>query len=118
MTRFLAAFSLILLLLAVVACSGDDSGEESFTTSSTSSADAFDMAMTIGESTMASAPQQPAAAAAPEAMMEKAMASDSGAAGSPGGTLQLADRKIISTGNITVEVDDVESSVKAVGGHR
>ena len=114
MTRFLAAFSLILLLLAVVACGGNDSGEESSATTSMSSADAFDMAMTIDESTMPRAPRQPAAAAAPEAMMEKAMAGDSGAAGSPGGTLQLADRKIISTGNITVEVDDVESSVKAV----
>ena len=115
MTRFLVAFSLILLLLAVVACSGDDSDTESFATTSMSSADAFDMEMSMGESSMTSAPQQPAALADPEAMMEmeKAMADDGGA-GSPGGTLQFADRKIISTGNITVEVDDVESSVMAV----
>ena len=112
MTRFLVAFSLILLLLTVAACGGDDSGEESFTTSSMTSAGAFDMEMSMSESDMATAPQQPAAAAAPESM-EKAMA-DGGAAGSPGGALLLADRKIISTGNITVEVDDVESSVMAV----
>ena len=112
MTRFLVAFSLILLLLTVAACGGDDSGEESFATSSMTSMDAFDMDVMTSESGMASAPQQPAAAAASDSM-KKAMA-DSGAAGSPGGTLQLADRKIISTGNITVEVDDVESSVMAV----
>ena len=112
MTRFLVAFSLILLLLTVAACGGDDSGEGSFATSSMTSMDAFDMDVMTSESGMASAPQQPAAAAASDSM-KKAMA-DSGAAGSPGGTLQLADRKIISTGNITVEVDDVESSVMAV----
>ncbi len=114
MIRTLTVIALILVLLAVSACGGgDDSGEESFATSSMTSMDAFDMDVMTSESGMASAPQQPAAAAASESM-EKAMAGDSGAAGSPGGTLQLADRKIISTGNITVEVDDVESSVKAV----
>ena len=115
MIRTLTVIALILVLLAVSACGGgDDSDEAGFATSSTSSMDAFDMDVMTSESGMASAPQQPAAAAAPEAMMEKAMADDGGAAGSSGGTLQFADRKIISTGNITVEVDDVESSVKAV----
>ncbi len=114
MIRTLTVIALILVLLAVSACGGgDDSGEESFTTSSMTSMDAFDMDVMTSESGMASAPQQPAAAAASESM-EKAMAGDSGAAGSPGGALLLADRKIISTGNITVEVDDVESSVMAV----
>ena len=116
MTRFLAAFSLILLLLAVVACGGNDSGEESSATTSMSSADSFDMEMSFGLDSWPREQRAPAVLAAPEAMMEmeKAMADDGGAAGSPGGTLQFADRKIISTGNITVEVDDVESSVKAV----
>ena len=109
MIRTLTVIALILVLLAVSACGG---GDDSTETTSASSMDAFEMEMSMGESTMASAPQQPAAAAAPESM-EKAMADDGGA-GSPGGTLQLADRKIISTGNITVEVDDVESSVMAV----
>ena len=113
MIRTLTVIALILVLLAVSACGGgDDSGEGSFATSSMTSMDAFDMDVMTSESGMASAPQQPAAAAASDSM-KKAMA-DSGAAGSPGGTLQLADRKIISTGNITVEVDDVESSVMAV----
>ena len=113
MIRTFTVIALILVLLAVSACGGgDDSDTESFATTSTSSMDAFDMDVMTSESVMASAPQQPAAAAAPESM-EKAMA-DGGGAGSPGGTLQLADRKIISTGNITVEVDDVESSVMAV----
>ena len=114
MIRTLTVIALILVLLAVSACGGgDDSDTESFATTSMSSADAFDMEMSMGQSSMTSAPQAPAAAAAPEEMMEKAMAGDGGA-GSPGGTLQFANRKIISTGNITVEVDDVESSVAAV----
>ena len=114
MIRTLTVIALILVLLAVSACGGgDDSDTESFATTSTSSMDAFDMDVMTSESGMASALQQPAAAAAPEAM-EKGMARDGRAAGSPGGTLQFADRKIISTGNITVEVDDVESSVAAV----
>ena len=113
MIRTLTVIALILVLLSVSACSGvDDSDTESSATTSMSSADSFDMEMSFGLDAMTSAPQQPAAAAAPESM-EKAMA-DGGGAGSPGGTLQLADRKIISTGNITVEVDDVESSVAAV----
>ena len=113
MIRTLTVIALILVLLSVSACSGvDDSDTESSATTSMSSADSFDMEMSFGLDAMTSAPQQPAAAAAPESM-EKAMA-DGGGAGSPGGTLQLADRKIISTGNITVEVDDVESSVMAV----
>ena len=117
MNRTLTVIALILVLLAVSACGGaDDSDTESSATTSMSSADSFDMEMSFGLDAMTSAPQQPAALAAPEAMMEmeKAMADDGGAAGSPGGTLQFADRKIISTGNITVEVDDVESSVMAV----
>lgn len=112
MTRTLAVIALILSLLALVACGGNDSDEE---TSFTMSGESMDMAMVMSESDsgFASAPAQPAALAATEAMTEKAIA-DGNAAGSPGGTLQLADRKIISTGNITVEVDDVESSVTAV----
>ena len=109
MTRLLAAIALILVLLAVVACSGDDEEAAFFSTTATS-ADSFDMAME--ESAMAIAAPAAPAAAAPEAMMEKAVAD--GAPGSAGGTLQLADRKIISTGNITVEVEDVESAVTAV----
>ena len=114
MIRTFTVIALVLVLLAVSACGGgDDSDTESFATTSTSSMDAFDMDVMTSESGMASALQQPAAAAAPEAM-EKGMARDGRAAGSPGGTLQFADRKIISTGNITVEVDDIESSVAAV----
>lgn len=112
MTRLLAAIALILVLLAVVACSGDDSEEAPFFSTTATSADSFDMAMEESVMSMAAAPAQPAAAA-PEAMMEKAMVAD-GAPGSTGGTLQLADRKIISTGSITVEVEDVESAVTAV----
>ena len=110
MTRLLAAIALILVLLAVVACSGDDSEEAAFFETTATSADSFDMAME--DSAMAMAAPAAPAAAAPEAMMEKAVAD--GAPGSAGGTLQLADRKIISTGNITVEVEDVESAVTAV----
>ena len=118
MIRTLTVIALILVLLAVSACGGgDDSDTESSATTSMSSDGLFRHGDVVWlESAMTSAPQQPAALAAPEAMMEmeKAMADDGGAAGSPGGTLQFADRKIISTGNITVEVDDVESSVMAV----
>ena len=114
MTRLLAAIALILVLLAVVACSGDDSEEAAFFSTTATSADSFDMAMEDSAMAMASAPAAPAAAAVPEAMMEKAMAADGAPPGSTVGTLQLADRKIISTGNITVEVEDVESAVTAV----
>ncbi len=112
MTRLLIAIALVLMLLTAVACSGDDSDEAAFFETTATSADSFDMAMEGGAMTMAqAAPAQPAAAA-PEAMMEKAIAD--GEVGASGGTLQLADRKIISTGNITVEVEDVESAVTAV----
>lgn len=115
MTRLLVAIALILVLLAVLACGGgDDEGTSAtFASSSESMEMAFDMAMTDSGESFASAPQAPAAAAAPEAMMEMAM-SDDEASGSPGGSLQFADRKIVSTGNITVEVEDVESAVTAV----
>ena len=111
MTRLLAAIALVLALLAVVACGGDDSDEESYAVMTSTAAGSFDMAMDDGAMMMAQT--APAAAApVPEAMMEKAVAG--GEAGASGGTLQLADRKIISTGNITVEVEDVEGAVTAV----
>ena len=111
MTRLLAVIALILVLLAVIACAGDDDSEEAaFFSTSATSAESFDMAMEDSVTAMA-APAQPAALA-PEAMMEKAIAS--GETGSTDGALQVADRKIISTGSITVEVEDVESAVKSV----
>ena len=116
MTRLIIAIALTLLLLAAFACGADDSGDEDFgylTTTTAASADSFEMA--LDEPTMGAmaAPEPAAAAAAPDAMMERAMA-EGGGTGSPGGSLQIADRKIISTGNITVEVDDVPSAVTAV----
>ncbi len=111
MARFITVIALILVLLAVSACSGDDSEEGGFTTASTS-ADSFDFAMEDSAMAMASAPTAPAAMQ-PEAAMEKAFA-DGNATGEAGGALQISDRKIISTGNITVEVDDVQSAVTAV----
>lgn len=113
MTRFLAAIALILVLLAVVSCSGDDSEEAAFFETTATSADAFDMATEDGVMTAAAAPaalDAPAAAAPEMAMAPR----DGGGAGAPGGSLQIADRKIISTGNLTVEVEDVESAVTAV----
>ena len=111
MTRLLFATALVLMLvlLAIVACSGDDSEEAAFFETTATSAGSFDMAMDDGAMMMA--PAAPAAAA-PEAMMERAVAGGESEASS--GTLQIADRKIISTGNITVEVEDVESAVTAV----
>ena len=119
MTRTIAAIALILLLLAAIACSGDDSGDEDFgdlTTTTAASADSFEMAMdapTMGAMAAPEPAPAAAAAAAPEAMMERAMV-EGGGTGSPGGSLQIADRKIISTGNITVEVEDVPGAVTAV----
>jgi hypothetical protein len=110
MTRFLAAVALALILLAAFACSGDDSEEGAFELMMATSPESFDTAMDEGVMSMAAAaPAAPAAAAE----MAKAAADGSGT-GSPGGSLQIADRKIISTGNITVEVDDVPSAVTAV----
>ncbi len=111
MTRLLAVIALITVLLAVIACAGEDDSEEaSFFSTAATSADSFDMAMEDSVTAMA-APAQPAALA-PEAMMENAMAG--GETGASDGALQVADRKIISTGSITVEVEDVESAVKSV----
>ena len=116
MTRTLAAIALVLLLLAVFACGGgDDSEEASFEFTTATSAESFDMAMDAPAMAVMAAPAQPAAAAAGEEMAKvAATAVGEGAAGSPGGSLQVADRKIISTGNITVEVKDVPSAVTAV----
>ncbi len=111
MARFITVIALILVLLAVSACSGDDSEEASFTTASTS-ADSFDFATEDSAAAMMGAPTAPAAMQ-PEAAMEKAMA-DGDATGEAGGALQISDRKIISTGNITVEVEDVQNAVTAV----
>ena len=117
MTRTLAAIALVLLLFAAFACGGGDDSEEGvFELTTAASADSFDMAMdapTMGAMAAPEPAPPAAAAAAPEAMMERAMA-DGGGTGASGGSLQIADRKIISTGNITVEVEDVPGAVTAV----
>lgn len=113
MTRTLAIMSLILVLLAVAACSGNDDSEEGFFTTAATSSEAFDFATDDSSMEMMSAPTAAAAPAQAEAMMESALA-DGEATGGAGGALQLADRKIISTGNITVEVEDIEGAVRAV----
>lgn len=113
MNRLLVTVALILALLAVGSCGGgeDDSEEADFamTVSTSAASDAFMAMDTMAESAEMRASGVPAQPMAPAAAM-----ADGQATGASGGTVQLADRKIISTGDITIEVEDVPAAVEAV----
>ena len=121
MTRLLIAITVIIALLASAACGGsDDEGEraafteEGFPPISAASADSFDKYMQSSAPAAPGVEKAQGAPGIPGAMMESSVAKGSGIAPSSGTSLQLADRKIISTGSITVEVEDVQASGKAV----
>ncbi len=104
MKRFLITLIALVSVVVLAACS---SSNDSFATSEAGSDDSV-----TTQSSGAFALGAPAAAAAPRAPSPEAF-DDTGNIGSDG-DLQFADRKIISTGSISVEVEGVQEAVDRV----
>ena len=105
MKRFLITLVALVSVVTLAACS---SSNDSF---ATGEAGAADFVTTLSPSFAVAAPAA-AAAVAPRAPSPKAF--DDAGSISVDGNLQFADRKIISTGSISVEVEGVQEAVDRV----
>lgn len=107
MKRLLITLVAILSVLVLAACSGND--DEGFATSESSANDSAVFNQSAGSSGFAVGAPAPAATVAPQA---PSLGDDSKFAGER--SLQFAERMVISTGSISVEVEVVQASVQGV----